>query len=377
MDVPHSGSGSISIAKKGNWDLGRGVYFGSTQGSFCAFTNVSGKIEHTNTGKYFEIGNNGTCIFENLAGDWTIAGYFVVGNSSNGHGELYWRGGNLRHTNTTNPFYLARQGGAYALVEKYAGDWTISHYLVMSEGKSARATFRHLGGTMKVDGSDIRLVDNASNSSGGADFELGGGTVEAKLIQHGAGSAPATFKFDGGTLKAAAAGTLVAASDYLTVNATANGGTIDANGKAVEIEEAIADASGETGAMTFKGGGSVTLTEDPTYTGMTTIEVGTRLAVPSAIAGNKLTFTIPAGLANGVYPVIAITGGGVFADNVLSAVTKPGDENATFRLSYDKKTIVCFYGFEAEGDVYIGATDGDLSTASMWVRRASSACASM
>lgn len=350
MDVPHSGSGSISIAKKGNWDLGRGVYFGSTQGSFCAFTNVSGKIEHTNSDKWFEIGNNGTCVFENLAGDWTIAGYFVVGNSNNGHGELYWRGGNLRHTNTEKPFNLARSGGAYALVEKYTGDWTISNYLVMSEGNSSSATFKHLGGTMKVDGSDIRLVDNASNSSGGADFELGGGTVEAKLIQHGAGSAPATFKFDGGTLKAAAAGTLVAASDYLTVNATANGGTIDANGKVVEIEEPIADASGETGKMTFVGGGSVTLSAAPTYTGATTVEVGTTLVSPAAPAG-ILAFTLPdGGLTKGIYEVVRLEGG-TFADNVLAGALLPSDPRASFRLNAVKTAILCFYEISEENCV--------------------------
>ena len=44
MSVPISGSGSISIAKKGNWMLDRAAYFGSLSGSYCAFTNVSGNI---------------------------------------------------------------------------------------------------------------------------------------------------------------------------------------------------------------------------------------------------------------------------------------------------------------------------------------------
>lgn len=371
FNAPPSDAGTSSIVKKGDRKLTYAAYIGSTKGSFCAFTNVSGKIEHTNSGKWFEIADYGTCVFENLSGDWTIAGYLSIAQDSGGRGELYWRGGNLKHTNTdaTHPFFVASGENTVAIVEKDAGDWTIANYLALAggKGKNATASFKHNGGTMTVSGSDIRLCDKSNSTTGGATFELGGGTVSANQIKHGAGSAPATFKFDGGTLKALAAGTLVVDSDYLTVNATSNGGTIDANGKAVTIEEVIEDAPGATGAITFKGGGSMTLTADPTYTGMTTIEVGTRLAVPSPIAGNKLTFTIPAGLANGVYPVIAITGGGVFADDVLSAVTKPGDENATFRLSYDKKTIVCFYGFEAEGDVYIGATDGDLSTAANWM----------
>ena len=342
ISVPQLGSGSITIVKKGNWKLGRAAYFGSQTGSYCAFTNVSGNIVQTANNRWFEIGDYGTCIAENLSGDWNIAGHFVVGNSDGGRGELYWRGGNLTHTDTANPFYLACAGSASALVEKYAGNWTISNYLILSEGKKSNATFRHLGGTMKVNGTDIRLVDNGSNSSGGANFELGGGTVEAKLIQHGAGTAPATLKFDGGTFKAAAAGTIVSASDYLNVYTTSNGGTIDAGGYAVTIEEVIENVSGETGAMTFKGGGSVTLTAAPTYSGTTTVEIGTKLVVPSA-PGGALAATVPSGLASGIYEVVRISGGGTFADNAAEQVTC-ADANATFRLSSDKKVIFCLYG---------------------------------
>ena len=217
-------------------------------------------------------------------------------------------------------------------------------------------------------------IESAATMTVGTNCEINHGTeiinrgrLKAQSIIHNYGSATATFTFDGGTLEAGSAGTLVADNSKIAINATSNGGTIDTAGYAVSIERPIADASGETGAMTFKGGGSVTLVAQPTYSGTTAIEIGTRLAVPSAIAGDKLSFTIPAGLANGAYPVIAITGEGAFADDVLSAVTLPEDDNASFRLSGDKKTIVCLYGFEAEGDVYIGATDGDLSTAANWL----------
>ena len=345
-----------TIIKKGDWEMTYATYLGRSDMT-AILTNVCGNIVHSGT-SWFQIGNTGTAIVENLSGDWNIAGPFTVGASA--QCELYWRGGNLTYTYTGRPLYLAYGGSSNALVEKYAGDWTISHYLCLSEGGSSSATFRHLGGTMKVNGTDIRLLDNRNNSTGGANFELGGGTVEAKLIKHGAGTAPAKLKFDGGTLKALAAGTLVAAHNNLDVDATSNGGTIDANGYAVTIEEVIENASGETGTMTFVGGGVVTLAAQPNYTGITTVEVGTTLVVPSAITRDKLVFTIPDGLVDGVYTVVSISANSQFADNVLSG--KPDG----FVLSSDKKKICYVKNIDTTKPIYIG-TDGNLSTAGNWL----------
>ena len=411
IDTTASGTDpkQTTIIKKGDWETTYATYLGRS-GMTAILTNVCGNIVHSGN-TWFSIGheNTGTAIVENLSGDWNIAGPFTVGNNGrcelywrggnltytytgsilylangatssvlvdkyagdwniagpfhvgkNGRCELYWRGGNLTYTYTEKPLYLAYGGSSNALVEKYDGDWTISHYLCLSEGGSSSATFRHLGGTMKVNGTDIRLLDNKNNSTGGANFELGGGTVEAKLVKHGLGSAPATLKFNGGTLKALAAGTLVENSNYLVVSATANGGTIDANGYAVTVEEAIENASGETGKMTFVGGGMVTLAAQPTYTGVTTVEVGTTLVVPSAITGDKLAFTIPDGLADGVYTVVSISGNFQFADDVLSGKAEG------FVLSTDKKKICYVKNTDTTKPIYIG-TDGNLSAAGNWL----------
>ena len=359
-------SKKVTVVKKGDWDF-NGFWVGNANYVDIAFTNVSGKLEQTSNG-YFRIanGNTSTGIVENVSGDWTVASDFQVAGGGNARGELYWRNGKLEVKNS-KVFYLAAANATTGILEIDDGEWTLSGYLAIASGQNSSARFKHNGGTLTVNGSDIRFGNNANSTTGSAYLEIGGGTVAAKLIKHGAGATPATMTFNGGTFKALAAGTVISNSTYLTVNVTSSGGTIDANGKAVAIEEVLEDASGETGTMTYKGRGSVTLAAAPTYTGVTTVEVGTALVVLSAIAGNKLAFTIPEGLADGVYPVVAISGSGTFAANVLDDVAKPADANASFVLSGDNKRIYCLYGIDAAAHIYMGPVDGNLSTGDNWL----------
>ena len=81
---------------------------------------------------------------------------------------------------------------------------------------------------------------------------------------------------DGGTIRAAKdSERLIRSANNLYVTVGANGGTIDAAGYNVTIEEDLDNASGATGKMTFKGGGTVTLSGAINYTGGTTVEAGT------------------------------------------------------------------------------------------------------
>ncbi len=218
--------------------------------------------------------------------------------------------------------------------------------------------------TVEVAGS----VNMGSDGNSGLITLQSGGTLTTKVIQKYGTPASATVLFDGGTLKANAenANGLVRNEAILSIQTSANGGTIDAAGYAVTVHREIENKSGESGAMTYKGGGKVTLTAQPTYTGVTTVEVGTTLVVPEAIAGEKLAFTIPDGLAKGVYEVVRVSGSSVFADNVLNGAALPQDENAQFRLNADRTAIVCVYGYEQGEIAYIGGSGGDLSNPDNW-----------
>ena len=181
-----------------------------------------------------------------------------------------------------------------------------------------------------------------------------GGLLWVRSITYGSGAANATFTFNGGTLKANQDYTLIHDKANLSV-VTATSGTIDADGHAVTIAKAISGAGG----MVYQGGGRVTFTVTPVYTGDTTVEVGTMLVVPAAIAGDKLAFSVPDDLADGVYTVVSISGDSQFADDVLSGKAEG------FVLSGDKKKICYMKGMDTTKPIYIG-TDGNLSAAGNW-----------
>lgn len=182
-----------------------------------------------------------------------------------------------------------------------------------------------------------------------------GGLLTARSITYGSGAATATFTFNGGTLKANQDYTLIANKPNMSV-VTATSGTIDAAGFDVTIEKTITGVGG----MSYVGGGKVTYSVQPAYTGVTTVEVGTTLVVPAAIAGDKLAFTVPGEIADGVYTVVSISGVSQFADDVLDG---KGDG---FVLSGDKKKICYVKGMDTTKPIYVG-TDGNLSAAGNWL----------
>ena len=183
-----------------------------------------------------------------------------------------------------------------------------------------------------------------------------GGVLTARSVIYDNGAANATFTFNGGTLRANQdKSPFIENHDRLSV-VTAGTGAIDAAGHAITIAKAISGAGG----MVYKGGGKVTFTEQPAYAGVTTVEIGTTLVVPSAIAGGKLAFTVPDDLADGVYTVVSISGDTQFSDDVLSGKVEG------FVLSADKKRVCYVKGMDKTKPIYIGE-DGNLSAAGNWL----------
>ena len=201
-------------------------------------------------------------------------------------------------------------------------------------------------GELEVTNETVEVIGDvyigSNNNSGLIALESGGALATKGIKKYGA-PASATVLFDGGTLRVNAenANGLVRNEEILSIQTSANGGTIDAAGYAVIVHRTIADKSGETGMMTYKG------------------EVGTTLVVPATIAGDKLVFTVPSELADGVYTVVSISGDSQFADDVLSGKAEG------FVLSGDKKKICYVKGMDTTKPIYIG-TDGNLSAAGNW-----------
>ena len=292
----------------------------------------------------------------------TYDNYIIVGDAANNNTTLEISGSGSKVVSTaiymsigdkanTSGTVTLTDGGKY---ENTGGGHDGGGLIVGSKG----------AGVLNVNGGEVTMTVPInlcyhSGSSAEVNIAEGGKVCANGFIYNRSGRSnpgTATIKIDGGTLKATADNAeFIPDAANMTVIVGSNGGTIDADGHAVTIAKAI---SGE-GGMAYQGGGKVTFTAQPTYMGLTTVEVGTTLVIPEAIAGNMLAFVIPEELADGVYTVVSISGDSQFADDVLAGKAEG------LVLSPDKKKICYVKGMDTTKPIYIG-TDGNLSAPGNW-----------
>lgn len=369
-DVRYGEAGcSVTIDKDGgDWVCAQGFRPGMGAASRTTFYHRSGSMDVSNgNSSWFCLGDgaNGTNEFYMTGGTITAHGWFLIGgNQSCTEGRNYFEisGGTFTKQDNQGVFIGYKSGGHNELCVKTGGTFHTTKYVAVGQDSYGK-------GILTVDGGEV-LADEYVSLGRASGVEgivsIKGGRLTTKYINYG-GSGTGKVFFNGGILRAAADNTtLIQANDNLYVYVGANGGTIDANGKTVTISEPLLeDAQSTGGGMTFKGGGSIAIADGNTYTGVTTVEVGTALSVPAPIAGDKLAFAIPAGLADGVYAVVSVTGDAAFAADVLDDATKPAE--AEFVLSADGKTIYCIYG-NVENS-WTGGTAGVLTDPESWVLR--------
>lgn len=369
-DVRYGEGGcSVTIDKDGgDWVCAQGFRPGMGAASRTTFYHRSGSMDVSNgNSSWFCLGDgaNGTNEFYMTGGTITAHGWFLIGgNQSCTEGRNYFEisGGTFTKQDNQGVFIGYKSGGHNELCVKTGGTFHTTKYVAVGQDSYGK-------GILTVDGGEV-LADEYVSLGRASGVEgivsIKGGRLTTKYINYG-GSGTGKVFFNGGILRAAADNTtLIQANDNLYVYVGANGGTIDANGKTVTISEPLLeDAQSTGGGMTFKGGGSIAIADGNTYTGFTTVEVGTALSVAVPIAGDKLAFAIPAGLADGVYAVVSVTGDAAFAADVLDDATKPA--GAEFVLSADGKTIYCIYG-NVENS-WTGGTAGVLTDPESWVLR--------
>ena len=235
-------------------------------------------------------------------------------------------------------------------------------------------------GTLTIDDGTVATASNmsvvfASNIDcvEGRDCVLNlneGGVLSTATVRYGSGSAKATIFFNGGTFKSLLNNlALIQQPEKITALVKAGGGVIDANGNTVRIDTPLLeDESSTGGGMTFKGGGVVALASGNTYTGKTTVEIGTIVHIPSPdeIKGG-LAVALPEDSRDGTYTLLVCDGDGVFTDEFLTKVEKP--ENAKFVVPNGGKAVVCVYG-KNPGAVWIGGNSGSLGDATNWANGA-------
>ena len=295
-------------------------------------------------------------------GTLTVRDYFSVGDCADAtFSSLEINGGTVNSMHSGNRATIGASCDATGIVRN-GGKFNVSANLLLGN---------HAAGTLTID--DGGIVDASDivfhfSDDGGAsllNLKTGGELLINRIYYRTNGNnEDCTFRFDGGIIKCKYQ-ELITAHDHLFIKVASNGGIIDLQGKTVAINEPLLeDVESTGGGMTFKGGGVVTLAEGNTYTGKTTVEVGTTVYVtaPSDIGGG-LVVTLPeTTLADDVYSLVAIEGEGVFDADLLSNVVAP--ENTTLRLSSDKKSVLCIYGNPM--NTWIGGASGSLNDNTKW-----------
>ncbi len=224
--------------------------------------------------------------------------------------------------------HIGESSGSVGLVEVNGGTLSVPNDIYMGFADNSTATLTINGGTVEVGSSYQLFSANASGSHG--TINLNGGILMTRRIAHYRGSC--TINFNGGTLQANAGN-----ADFIksgtTVNVGADGGTIDSGNFAVLANAPIVG----TGAMTFKGGGSITLGDVPAYTGGTVVEAGTTLklsaAAMTALAANPVAMNIPVGGAADGTVVFEVTDSDTFTQAEVDAMGVTGTDASRYALA--------------------------------------------
>ena len=336
LNVGDQAGMTASLVKEaGDWTVNK-LHIGTSDSSVASFYHNGGAMVVSGN---FDIGQSGSATssyFEIAGGVVTNSGYYI-------------------HLGANSPGVMTvKTGGKYVAL-----------------GNTGLIVGGNNAGTLNVEGGDVLIYGPLNLSYRGGTTAVNvtdGGLLAINKMLHGTGSGNgvATIALNNGTIRAnAGSTTFIPNKANITVKVGANGGTIDVNSKTITLLRPILeDAESTGGGMTFKGGGVVTLASGNTYTGITTVEVGTtvHVAAPSDIGGGLSVTVSETAPADGVYTLVAVDGAGTFTDAVLTGVVAPA--NATLRLSSDGKSVVCIYGNPV--NTWVGGATGSLSETTNW-----------
>ena len=377
-------SDNYGLKTSGHWDVGtyKVGHLAVQRGTYqCNQLNVGGG---SGTGDLLVIGGSGNNATVTATGKVSIntqtvqvkgkgklicQSWAAAGNTDNNTGTLVIDGGEVQHS-TANYLTIGDTAKAtgYVYVKnggKYSN--TGSHSNGLCVGQKNVGTLDVDNGMVDIGTKKLMLCDN---TNGKAIVNVkNGGVVTIGCVTYGTGTGGATMTIDGGTVKAGADNVnFIPAHDSLNVYVGSSGATFDTDGHIITIGENLKDVSGKTGSVRFVGGGIATLSAAGEYTGVTTVEVGTTVHVPSPLGiGGGLAVSVPLETpATGTYSLLVCDGEGVFTAAVLDGVAAPA--GATLSVSQDGKAVLCTYG--DGGPVWVGGTSGSLSDAANWANNA-------
>ena len=339
-----SGTGSVSAKglRMADYYTGQNSTFVKNSGrlkvvgnsfQLCTKDSATASIYHHGGSTYLstahlQLGATTDGTTANMKSLFVIDGGAVTNASTGSYTTAIGNGGDAA---STAQMFVTNNGSFYAANYFYVGNRAKGTLTIDDDG------------LVEVPNQPVVFCANALCASGrDCAINLYGGTLLAKQIAYGSGSAAATLTFNGGTLKAAAG----AGSDFiqdnanLTVTVGAQGGAIDTSLASVTIP---ADISG-TGGLTFKGGNSATVAGSLSYAGATTVELGTTLTVADRAdvfdTGAGLVCRIPAKIEDReTRTLLSTSGEDAFTAADLAKCSASGYGNVKFTLSGDGKSI--------------------------------------
>ena len=243
------------------------------------------------------LGSNVQLTMNASAERWVCVG----GNNSNDesvttkNAYLVLDGASINKSGTKNCFLGIGDFGSYpskaTMIVKNGGKSEIGDTAYVAQGCE---------GHLIIDGADslLKAYDiKFCNTSRCADDENGyvvvtnGGTLAVRNLAYGSGKGKGYFRFDGGTLLATAAVTLLPAHDNLHYIVGAEGGTIDNGGNNITIAKGLSGA----GTISLTGSGMTTFAAGVGAEGGVSVASGTTLALDGGSQSSFGVLTLEAG----------------------------------------------------------------------------------
>ena len=329
--------------------------------------NINGELRHEGLTNACSIGKAGSGIFLIQGGTTVIAHSPTIGADSTGVGHMTVSGGSNTFgtvpgdrihvgdlgagtllagggTNVTVAISIGSSAGGVGDMTLTNGLWTIAEHMWV--GFFGTGTLSVSGGEMHflTYGPVLAVARNASSTGtvtvsgglldqngsvwmgGGANAQArltlsGRGILRTKTVQEKDAAANSQVLFDGGTLQAAASGTLIQALD--DVRLTAAGMAVDTAGYTVSVVPTLQDATGEAGGVIKRGAGTLTLAGARLATGPVSVLGGTlvvsnNVSVSAGVSRIDGTLSLPADKRLTVATGAALAGTGSVARVTLA-----------------------------------------------------------
>ena len=270
--------------------------------------------------------NNSVMIGNGSSGSLTLdSGNVTIRNASNNTGSIQLG------TNSDSTVGVLTINGGTMQVD--------GRILIAANKTGAKGTLTINGGqlTLGVPGAYAESGDPACGNLwfgyGTSAVNLNGGTISLFGVKDNGPKDGSTFNFNGGTLQAAADNdaSFLTPMGSMKFYVKQGGAVFDTNGFNVTVSATLEQGTDENdaeGGLTKKGEGTLTLTQGPTYTGPTTVEMGTL-----ALSTGGTLYNLSGGDVDEGSDVIA------FIDAAGQALTLNNDKTTKFTGSITADSI--------------------------------------